>query len=110
MALLLFDHVEQPIEVCKTASIALNACDILADFFDCFVESFLTAAVTKTYAPSSTNNLAVASAIPLVAPVMTATLFSNFFDMDKDKYIMIENKAIDDRVQRPLAYNYTSNG
>ncbi|MFZ0555710.1 MAG: hypothetical protein WBX81_03575 [Nitrososphaeraceae archaeon] len=66
--------------------------------------------MTKTYAPSSTNNLAVASAIPLVAPVMTATLFSNFFDMDRDKYIMIENKAIDDRVQRPLAYNYTSNG
>jgi hypothetical protein len=29
---------------------------------------------------------------------MTATLFSNFFDMDKDKYIMIENKAIGDRV------------
>ena len=47
----------------------------------------------KTYAPSSTNNLAVASAIPLVAPVMTATLFSNFFDMDKDRYIMIENKV-----------------
>ena len=46
--------------------------------------------MTKTYAPSSTNNLAVASAIPLVAPVMTATLFSNFFDMDKDRYIMIE--------------------
>jgi hypothetical protein len=45
--------------------------------------------VINTYAPSSTNNLAVASAIPLVAPVMTATLFSNFFDMDKDRYIEI---------------------
>jgi hypothetical protein len=31
-----------------------------------------------------TNNLAVARAMPLVAPVMAATLFSNFFNMDKD--------------------------
>jgi hypothetical protein len=45
--------------------------------------------VINTYAPSPTNNLAVASAIPLVAPVMTATLLSNFFDMDKDRYIEI---------------------
>jgi hypothetical protein len=48
----------------------------------------------KTYAPSSTNNLAVASAIPLVAPVMTATLFSNFIDMDKGRYILIEIKLM----------------
>jgi hypothetical protein len=39
--------------------------------------------VTKTYAPSSTNSLAVASAMPLVAPVMTATLSSNFFDIGR---------------------------
>ena len=45
--LLVFDYGEQPIEVCKTASIALNAGDILADFFDCFVESFLAAASEK---------------------------------------------------------------
>jgi hypothetical protein len=32
----------------------------------------------KTWAPSSTNNLAPASAIPLVAPVITATLPSSF--------------------------------
>ena len=112
MALLLFDRLEQPIEVCKTASIALNAGDILADFFDCFVESFWRRPVRKTYAPSSTNNLAVASAIPLVAPVMTATLFSNFFDMDKDSTLWLKIRLMkyDDRVQRPLEYNYTTNG
>ena len=36
-ALLLFDYLEQPIEVGKIAGIALNASDILTDFFDCFV-------------------------------------------------------------------------
>src|SRR5580700_2006075 len=33
----------------------------------------------KTYAPSSTNSFAVASPIPSVPPVMTATLPSSFF-------------------------------
>ena len=35
----------------------------------------------KTYAPSSTKSLAVASAMPDVPPVITATLFSSFFMM-----------------------------
>ena len=34
--------------------------------------------VMKTYAPSATNSFAVASAIPDVAPVMTATFPSSF--------------------------------
>src|ERR1700680_4431694 len=34
--------------------------------------------VMKTWAPSSTNRLALASAMPLDPPVMTATLFSSF--------------------------------
>src|SRR6478609_4468609 len=42
--LLLFDCLEQPIEVGEIAGIALHAGDVLADFFDCFVELFLAAA------------------------------------------------------------------
>src|SRR5215813_3749459 len=37
--------------------------------------------VTKTWAPSATNRRAVARPMPLLPPVMTATLPSNFFDM-----------------------------
>jgi hypothetical protein len=47
MPLLLIDRLEQPIEVCKTASIAPKSDDILADFFELFVESFLSAASEK---------------------------------------------------------------
>ena len=46
-ALLFFDYLEQPIEVGEIAGIALNASDILADIFDCFVELFLSAASDK---------------------------------------------------------------
>ena len=68
---------------CKIAGIALHAGDVLADFFDCLVELFLASAGDEDMRAFLTNNLAVARAIPLVAPVMTATLFSNFIDMDK---------------------------
>src|SRR6516164_8056364 len=38
--------------------------------------------VMKTWAPSATNRRAVARPMPLLAPVMTATLPSSFFDME----------------------------
>jgi hypothetical protein len=47
MTLLLFDYLEEPIEVGEIAGIALNASGILTDFFDCFVELFLAAASDK---------------------------------------------------------------
>src|SRR5579859_6949022 len=43
--------------------------------------SFSRRPVMTTFAPSATNRLAVASPIPLLPPVMTATLPSSFFDM-----------------------------
>ena len=65
MTLLLFDCFKEPIKISKITGIVLNACDILADFFDRFVEPFLAAAGDKDVLTFLTNNLAVAKGQPV---------------------------------------------
>ena len=47
----------------------------------------------KTNAPSATNRLAVANPIPLLPPVMTATLFSSFPAHEGSPYLKLIARA-----------------
>jgi hypothetical protein len=78
LAFLLPDCFVKAIEIIKIGGIAQNPGDILPDFL---YSRSLSRPVMKAYAPSSMKSLAVASAIPEVPPVITATLFTSFFMM-----------------------------
>ena len=72
------DLREQAIEVGELGDVALNAGDVAADLFLRRIEFCWRRPVMKTYAPSATNRFAVASPMPLLPPVTSATLPSSF--------------------------------
>jgi hypothetical protein len=79
LALLLSDCFVKAIKITKIGGIPNTPVTFLPTSFTALSSRALSRPVMKTYAPCSTKSLAVASAIPEVPPVITATLFSSFF-------------------------------
>ena len=73
-----FDRLKEAIKVIKIGGIPTYARYVSADLPNSLVQGLLPSARDKTSAPSSTNNRALASAMPLDPPVMTAILPSSF--------------------------------
>jgi len=69
-----FTVIEQAVQVVQVGRIALHAGPVPANQLHGLVQSFLPPTRDEHLGPSSTNNLALASAIPLDPPVITATL------------------------------------
>jgi|Kansoi300Nextera_1026150.scaffolds.fasta_scaffold30674_1 hypothetical protein len=58
----------------RVGRVAPHAGYVATDQLDGLIKLFLPTPVINTYAPSSTNRLALASAIPLEPPVMTSVV------------------------------------
>ena len=80
-ALLLFDGGEQAVEVRQVRDVALHASGVFADLPDCFIGIRLSAAGDEDTAAFRDEPAGGGQADAAVAPVMTATFPSSFFDM-----------------------------
>jgi hypothetical protein len=71
------DFLIEAIQVLQLRYVASHSYDIFADFLRGFIQLRLSPSPDETNAPSATKRIAVASPIPLLPPVITATLPSN---------------------------------
>jgi hypothetical protein len=78
LAILALNRIVETVEIIQVGGVALHPGDVLPMSFTASSSLSLQRPVMKTYAPFSTKSLAVSSAMPEVATVMTATFPSSF--------------------------------
>src|SRR5580700_5395904 len=79
VTMFLFHDGIEPVQIFQARNVAHDRRNVCLDRGCGLLQLFLSSSCDHDVAPSSTKRLAVAKPIPLLPPVMTATLPSSFF-------------------------------